>query len=120
MPAYEVEHVYPLTEAQQDQLAEAITNIHAEQFGAPKIFVNVRFTNVENHATYIAGKRRKTNRIFAYVRHGPSRTQDDYDAVSAALMKAWDSIVSVSQEGSGSVTQETELRLIMYYGMDDE
>lgn len=57
MPAYEVEHICPLTEAQKDELAEAITKIHSEQFSTPKIFVNIRFTNVENHCTYVAGKR---------------------------------------------------------------
>lgn len=112
MPAYEVEHVCSLTQDQQDQLAETITKIHSEQFSAPRIFVNVRFTDIKNQATYVAGKRRKANRIFAYVRHGPSRTQEDYDAVSDALMRAWDGIVQ-----SDWKSDETELRLIMYYGM---
>lgn len=116
MPAYEVEHVCPLAIGQQDELAEAITKIHSEQFNAPRIFVNVRFTNIENQATYVAGKRRKANRIFAYVRHGPSRTQDDYNAVSAALIKAWDSIVPVPQVKRSVPAPETELRLIMFYG----
>lgn len=47
----------------------------------------------------------KSNRIFAYVRHGPSRTQSDYDAVSKALEDAWNKIVP-----------GTELRLVMFYG----
>lgn len=116
MPAYEVEHVCPLAVGQQDELAEAITKIHSDHFKTPKLFVNVRFTNIENHATYVAGKRRKANRIFAYVRHGPSRTQSDYDAVSAALTKAWDSIVPVPQVKRSVPAPETELRLVMYYG----
>lgn len=57
MPNYEVEHICPLTEGQKDELASAITKIHSEQFSTPKIFVNIRFTNVEGHATYVAGKR---------------------------------------------------------------
>ena len=117
MPAYEVEHICPLTVGQQDELAETITKIHSEQFNAPKLFVNVRFTNIEKHVTYVAGKRRKTNRIFAYVRHGPSRSQADNDAVSAALTKAWDSIVPLPQIKRGQPAPDTELRLIMYYGM---
>ncbi|KAF1348091.1 hypothetical protein BDV97DRAFT_298721 [Delphinella strobiligena] len=116
MPAYEVEHICPLTLTQQDSLALAITKIHSPHFNAPRLFVNVRFTNISHQATYVAGKRRKANRIFAYVRHGPSRTQDDYDAVSAALMEAWDAIVPVSQVERGVSSPETELRLVMFYG----
>ncbi|KAL2029361.1 hypothetical protein VTO58DRAFT_108553 [Aureobasidium pullulans] len=105
MPAYEVEHVCPLTDDQKDRLASAITKIHSQQFSAPKLFVNVRITDISGQRTYVAGKQYKSNRIFAYVRHGPSRTQSDYDAVSKALTQAWEEIVP-----------GTELRLIMFYG----
>lgn len=105
MPAYEVEHICQLSPEQKDDLAMAITKIHSNHFNTPKLFVNVRFTNVDDHATYVAGKRRKANRMFAYVRAGPSRTQKDFDTVSEALMKAWDSIVP-----------REELRMIMYFG----
>jgi len=67
MPLYEVEHICALTEQQQDALAEAITQLHAEQFGALRLFVNVRFTDVSKHKTYIAGKK---------VRHGIACTQE--------------------------------------------
>ncbi|THV81888.1 hypothetical protein D6D29_05046 [Aureobasidium pullulans] len=105
MPAYEVEHVCPLTDDQKDRLASAITKIHSQQFSAPKLFVNVRITDISGQRTYVAGKQYKSNRIFAYVRHGPSRTQSDYDAVSKALTQAWEEIVP-----------GTELRLVMFYG----
>ncbi|KAG9845051.1 lipase/esterase, partial [Aureobasidium melanogenum] len=105
MPAYEVEHVCKLTDDQKDQLAEAITKIHSQQFSTPRLFVNVRITDVSDQRTYVAGKQYKSNRIFAYVRHGPSRTQSDYDAVSKALEDEWAKIVP-----------GTELRLVMFYG----
>ncbi|THW77505.1 hypothetical protein D6D17_10332 [Aureobasidium pullulans] len=105
MPAYEVEHVCPLTDDQKDRLASAITKIHSEQFSAPKLFVNVRITDISGQRTYVAGKQYKSNRIFAYVRHGPSRTQSDYDVVSKALTQGWEEIVP-----------GTELRLVMFYG----
>jgi len=54
---YEVEHCCALSEKQQDALAEAITDIHSEQFGAVRLFVNVRFTDVSEDKTYIAGKK---------------------------------------------------------------
>ncbi|THZ68613.1 hypothetical protein D6C85_07375 [Aureobasidium pullulans] len=105
MPAYEVEHVCPLTDDQKDRLASAITKIHSEQLSAPNLFVNLLITDISGQRTYVAGKQYKSNRIFAYVRHGPSRTQSDYDAVSKALTQAWEEIVP-----------GTELRLVMFYG----
>lgn len=57
MPNYEIEHVCPLSDEQKDDLAAAITSIHAEVFAAPKLFVNLRFTDTSAHFTYIAGKR---------------------------------------------------------------
>jgi phenylpyruvate tautomerase PptA (4-oxalocrotonate tautomerase family) len=56
MPAYEIEHVCKLTDDQQDQLAEAITKIHSKQFSTPRLFVNVRITDISNQRTYVAGK----------------------------------------------------------------
>jgi len=56
MPAYEVEHICKLTDDQKDRIAEAITKIHSEQFSTPKLFVNVRVTDVSEQRTYVAGK----------------------------------------------------------------
>ena len=57
MPMYEVEHACVLTPSQKDDIAEAITKIHSEQFTAPRTFVNVRFTDISEQYTYVAGKR---------------------------------------------------------------
>jgi len=57
MPNYEIEHICPLTEGQKDEIASAITRIHTEQFKAPRLFVNCRFTNIKDHSIYVAGKR---------------------------------------------------------------
>ncbi|KAI9728152.1 MAG: hypothetical protein M1828_004613 [Chrysothrix sp. TS-e1954] len=57
MPMYEVEHVVPLNDSQRDELAEFITRTHTELFVAPRLFVNVRFTDISQHFTYVAGKR---------------------------------------------------------------
>lgn len=56
MPAYELEHVCKLSDDQKDQLAEAITKIHSQQFSTPRLFVNVRITDVSDQRTYVAGK----------------------------------------------------------------
>lgn len=57
MPVYDVEHIHPLSDRQQDRLAEEITKIHSEKFDAPRLFVNVNFKNITNIRTYVAGKR---------------------------------------------------------------
>lgn len=46
-----------------------------------------------------------TNRIFAYVRGGPSRTQKHYDKLCISLVQAWNEIVPGE-----------ELRLITVHG----
>lgn len=162
MPNYEIEHICPLTESQKDEIAEAITRIHTEQFKAPRLFVNCRFTNIKDHAVYVAGKRvglscdifsirasfsfsfhcsvqwpyisnchdatvlvddiltqtqRTSNRIFAYVRHGPSRTQADYQNVSEEIIKAWNRIVPLPMTKRAETTPDTELRMVMFFGM---
>lgn len=57
MPRYEIEHYCPLTESQKDELAEAVTRIHATAFSTPRFFVNIRFTDIAKHDVYVAGKR---------------------------------------------------------------
>lgn len=57
MPRYEIEHYCPLTESQKDELAEAVTRIHATVFCTPKLFINLRFVNIKEQTIYIAGKR---------------------------------------------------------------
>ncbi|KAJ9623209.1 hypothetical protein H2203_006146 [Taxawa tesnikishii (nom. ined.)] len=100
MPAYEVEYICPLSEGQRDELAAAITKIHAEQFGAPSLLSTSK----------------RANRILASVRHGPSRTQEDYAQVSKALAKAWDEIVPLPQVKRSSEAPDTELRLVLFFG----
>lgn len=61
MPLYTIKHTTPLLPKQKDDLADAITSIHAGMFGAPRVFVNVHFdhANVEEEARvmYVGGKR---------------------------------------------------------------
>lgn len=81
MPNYEVEHICPLTEGQKDELASAITKIHSEKFSTPKIFVNIRFTNVEGHATYVAGKRVRFSSFFLESHFLPSVYLTLYESI---------------------------------------
>jgi phenylpyruvate tautomerase PptA (4-oxalocrotonate tautomerase family) len=57
MPMYNIEHTYPLTEEQKDQLADAITNIHTEKFTVPRFFVNTNIRDISTERTYGAGIR---------------------------------------------------------------
>lgn len=41
---------------------------------------------------------KRANRIIGNVRHGPSRTQDDYNEVCSKLQAAWNKIVGSEQE----------------------
>ena len=104
MPLYEFRHTTPLTDAQQDALAEAITTIHSTKFTTPKLFVNVSFTDYSKVNTYVAGKRKKINSIVANVRTGPSRSQKDFDDLSLEVVKAWEKIVP-----------DAELRYVFMY-----
>jgi phenylpyruvate tautomerase PptA (4-oxalocrotonate tautomerase family) len=45
MPLYDVEHVIPLSDQQQQDIANVITDLHSNRFKTPKWFVNVRFTD---------------------------------------------------------------------------
>ena len=60
MPFYEVEHVCTLKPSQYDDIAGAITDIHSTKFKTARWFVNVRFVDVGNQVTYVAGKRVRT------------------------------------------------------------
>ncbi|GIZ44097.1 hypothetical protein CKM354_000730600 [Cercospora kikuchii] len=93
MPFYEVRHVDPLSQAQQDSLAEALTTIHSTKFTTPRLFVNVGFVDQSKVNTYVAGKPRKGNSIAANVRVGPSRTQKDWDQLCEEVVAAWQKIV---------------------------
>ncbi|KAK4995571.1 hypothetical protein LTR66_004647 [Elasticomyces elasticus] len=116
MPLYEVEHVCPLTVSQQDDLAAAITRIHAEKFTTPKLFVNVRFTNVSEQVLYVAGKRRNTNRIIASVRPGASRSQADYADLCRQIEEAWAEVVPLPQVKRSMPVPDTELRAVFVLG----
>jgi len=107
MPLYNVHYITPLTDRQQDALAEAITASHTTTFNAPRLFVNVIFTPVTTNR-YVAGKRKNTNLIVAEVRHGPSRTDELYQKVIKQVREAWERIVGT--------TGDQELRAVLVMG----
>ena len=92
MPSYEVLHAVPLSDTQQDQLAQAITEAHTSIFSLPRLFVNVAYIDISNRNTYVGGKRQKVNHINARVRLG-ARTEKEFQKLCDELANAWDRIV---------------------------
>ncbi|KAF2093276.1 hypothetical protein NA57DRAFT_48587 [Rhizodiscina lignyota] len=93
MPMYTVEHSYPLTAEQKNQLAEALTKIHTEKFTVPRFFVNINIKDISSEWTYGAGMRNKANRISGQIRWGPSRTDEMLYEIIEEIHAAWASIV---------------------------
>ncbi|PSK59251.1 hypothetical protein C1H76_8041 [Elsinoe australis] len=116
MPRYEIEHYCPLTESQKDELAEAVTRIHATAFSTPRFFVNIRFTDIAKHDVYVAGKRRQSNRIFAYVRNGPSRAKAEFESVAEQIIAEWDRIVPLPHVSRSTPKPDRTLRMVMFFG----
>ncbi|KAH8703095.1 hypothetical protein BGW36DRAFT_354528 [Talaromyces proteolyticus] len=105
MPIYEIIHAVPLSEKQQDELAEAITIIHTTAFGVLRLFVNVRFVDASRVNTYIAGKRRKANHIRATVRLG-SRTNEGFLSLCKSVEEVWNRIVYEPAQRENSLVPE--------------
>lgn len=93
MPFYTIHHADSLSEVQQEQLAQAITDIHSSKFTTPKVFVNVAFQDISKETRFVGGKKKVANLISANVRHGPSRTQEDYADLIKQIQAAWARIV---------------------------
>lgn len=101
MPYYEVYHSYPLTGEQQQEIASAITNLHAITFTTPSLFVHVQFIKSDESGStvhFMAGTRRsaQTNRIIGIVRTSAKRTKADFDQLAQRIENAWYSALGVS------------------------
>ncbi|KAF5526297.1 hypothetical protein CGCA056_v002726 [Colletotrichum aenigma] len=109
MPLYEVAHATPLSQPQQDALAEAITELHSKRFTVPRMFINVIFVDTSNTPTYVGGKRA------CRTRKG-SRTRDDFNALCGDIRTAWARIVHPDVADGKLPPQELELRAVFITG----
>lgn len=115
MPLYTVEHSYPLTAPQKQEIAAAITKLHTSKFLAPSFFVHVTFraSSAADQNYFLAGKPRvtATNRIIGLVRVSSSRTKKDWDELAAQIEDAWYTAVSgpVIEEGKDKGKRENAL-----------
>ncbi|KAK4980141.1 hypothetical protein LTR42_000448 [Elasticomyces elasticus] len=118
MPFYEVKHTTPLTVSQKDELANAITTIHSTKFSTPKLFVNVEFQDTSNASTYVGGKQKAANHLFAHVRSGSSRRREDWEDLTSQLQAAWDKTVGAGlpKVRRSDPDQDTSLRSVVLMG----
>lgn len=93
MPLYDIEHVIPLSDDQQEALAKAFTSLHCTRFHTPSFFINVCFTDVLSQKVYRGGIVRYYNRAILRTRVSENRTTEQYGEHCLDLMKIWDEII---------------------------
>lgn len=98
MPLYDVEYICPLTPTQQENLAIALTNLHAQRFHTPRCFINVRYTDASNQVVFRGGVRRRYNRIIVRTRAGDNRPREVYIEHCRAIVGEWERIVGKEGE----------------------
>ncbi|KAF2208957.1 hypothetical protein CERZMDRAFT_100946 [Cercospora zeae-maydis SCOH1-5] len=113
MPLYEIRHTTPLSPSQHDALAQGLTTLHSTRFTTPKLFVNVLFTPFANVPYYAGGDAKQSNHIIANVRTGPSRSQEDWDALSRDVVKLWEDVVGRAEPGEGGAGKELHSLFIL-------
>jgi hypothetical protein len=83
-------------------LATSITNLHAQTFNTPSLFVNIKFTSPQDPFSedyFVGGNRRSgTNFIFAYVRGGGGRGQAGFDKLAKEIEGFWNEVVSKGEK----------------------
>lgn len=94
MPLYDIEHVIPLTDSQQEALAKSFTSIHCANFHTPSFFINVRFTDVSTQRVYRGGVLSYYNRAILRTRVCENRTREQYGEHCRDLIRSWDEIVT--------------------------
>ncbi|KAJ4300021.1 hypothetical protein N0V90_005270 [Kalmusia sp. IMI 367209] len=117
MPLYDIEHVIPLTEAQQEKLAKAFTSLHSKRFQTPSFFVNVRFTDASSQKVYRGGVLRSYNRAVLRTRASDKRSTEEYGQHCRDLISAWTEIVSGGSAQDEQAVPEIEtLRSVWVMG----
>jgi phenylpyruvate tautomerase PptA (4-oxalocrotonate tautomerase family) len=101
MPFYEIQHSTPLSPTQKHDLAQTTTRLHSTTFNAPSLFVNVKFTDVDNEDYFIGGRKRDgANRIFVHVRGGGTRSHEAFAELAKEIEKLWYDMLGVKMDGN--------------------
>ncbi|EPE25671.1 cis-3-chloroacrylic acid dehalogenase, putative [Glarea lozoyensis ATCC 20868] len=105
MPFYHIQHSASLAPSQRQNLATSLTNLHAQTFNTPSLFVNIKFTaHADSNAEdfFVGGNRKDgTNVIFAYVRGGGGRGQEGFDKLAKEMEACWDEVVGNQEKLQG-------------------
>lgn len=115
MPLYDIEHVIPLTESQQQSLAKTFTSLHCKRFQTPSVFVNVRFTDVSSQRVYRGGILRSYNRAILRCRVSEHRSAELYGHHCRDLVEAWNNIV-VKASARSQHLENSSLRTVWVMG----
>ncbi|KAI5459144.1 hypothetical protein BGZ63DRAFT_390358 [Mariannaea sp. PMI_226] len=117
MPLYDIEHVIPLTDSQQENLAMAFTSIHCKRFQTPSFFINVRFTDVSSQKVYRGGFLRQYNRAILRTRTSENRSTELYGQHCKDLIQAWNDIIVPGEPVGDQAPDETRtLRTVWVMG----
>ena len=116
MPYYEVNHTTLLTSSQKQDLASALTTLHSTRFTTPRMFVNVKFTDISSTPFYIAGKPATRSHILAHVRTGPSRTNKDFTDLCADIFSAWNEIMPLPKVKRSAPDEDRSLYSVFVLG----
>lgn len=103
MPLYEVIYRCTLTDLQRDNLATAITNVHANLFSVSKLMVSVDFRHSLDGGRYVGGRRQFSNTIKVIVRGGPVWTKEQCKQLTNRLEGAWYQAVPHTVGNDGTV-----------------
>jgi phenylpyruvate tautomerase PptA (4-oxalocrotonate tautomerase family) len=96
MSFYEIQHHCPIGPSQRKELAQKLTQLHANAFDTPLMFVNVRFhiMDFSEENFFVGGESQfRTNQIFVYIHGGPERTSAVLNKLAADIEKVWDEVV---------------------------
>ncbi|KAH7061942.1 hypothetical protein BKA63DRAFT_191960 [Paraphoma chrysanthemicola] len=97
MPHYMIYHSHPLDSAQQQAIANGITDLHCELFSAPSAFVNISF--LPPPTTFVARSPTRSNFIHAHLRpRGPSFTPQLHSLLQG-IKALWHEVVGGTGEG---------------------
>ncbi|CAG9982822.1 unnamed protein product, partial [Clonostachys byssicola] len=97
-----ISHSYALTPADREALAKGITSLHCTMFNTPSLFVNILFSPIKDEEYWYGGKRKtNSNRIFAHVRGGSSRSSESFAKLAKDLEAIWDNVVGKKESDFG-------------------
>lgn len=84
-----------LTRSMKAEIADAITAIHTEATGAPELYVNVLFHEIDDGDCFVAGKPSTRSYLFGLIRHG--RALETRQTMLRQFTRMWVGITGQSE-----------------------